>query len=169
MRTLTILFWLAIINLPISVWAADEFRYLLSVNVKEKILILHDGAGQELQRYAIAVPKNNWLPLPLAGKIKRIEMDPWWRPTEATKIAYLEKKGVELPDVVPPNDPQNAMGKVKIVIEFEKFAEPIRIHGTNEPSSIGKRISRGCIRMRNEDIVALAVILRNSKTEVVIQ
>jgi len=29
------------------------------------------------------------------------------------------------------------------------------IHGTNEPDSIGKHISGGCIRLRNEDIVEL--------------
>jgi lipoprotein-anchoring transpeptidase ErfK/SrfK len=29
------------------------------------------------------------------------------------------------------------------------------IHGTNEPSSIGFYVSKGCIRMRNEDIEAL--------------
>jgi lipoprotein-anchoring transpeptidase ErfK/SrfK len=31
----------------------------------------------------------------------------------------------------------------------------IGIHGTNRPSSIGKDASRGCIRMRNEDIEEL--------------
>lgn len=30
------------------------------------------------------------------------------------------------------------------------------IHGTNDPSSIGKRVSHGCIRMYNEDVVELA-------------
>lgn len=30
------------------------------------------------------------------------------------------------------------------------------IHGTNQPSSIGKRISRGCIRMHNRDVEDLA-------------
>lgn len=29
------------------------------------------------------------------------------------------------------------------------------IHGTNNPSSIGKEISNGCIRMYNEDIIEL--------------
>ena len=28
-----------------------------------------------------------------------------------------------------------------------------RIHGTNEPSSIGKKASSGCIRMFNEDVI----------------
>jgi hypothetical protein len=30
-----------------------------------------------------------------------------------------------------------------------------RIHGTNAPSSIGKRVSSGCIRMLNEDVMDL--------------
>ncbi len=30
------------------------------------------------------------------------------------------------------------------------------IHGTNNPASIGKQVSLGCIRMYNEDVVALS-------------
>ncbi len=30
------------------------------------------------------------------------------------------------------------------------------IHGTNRPSSIGKRVSKGCIRMFNQDVLWLA-------------
>lgn len=30
------------------------------------------------------------------------------------------------------------------------------IHGTNDPSSIGREVSRGCIRMYNRDVLALA-------------
>ncbi|MBH8598455.1 MULTISPECIES: L,D-transpeptidase [unclassified Thermoactinomyces] len=30
------------------------------------------------------------------------------------------------------------------------------IHGTNRPSSIGKRVSKGCIRMHNRDVEDLA-------------
>lgn len=30
------------------------------------------------------------------------------------------------------------------------------IHGTNDPSSIGKAVSRGCVRMYNEDVEELA-------------
>ncbi len=33
------------------------------------------------------------------------------------------------------------------------------IHGTNDPSSIGKAVSRGCIRMFNRDVEELASIL----------
>jgi lipoprotein-anchoring transpeptidase ErfK/SrfK len=30
-----------------------------------------------------------------------------------------------------------------------------RIHGTNEPSTIGTNVSSGCIRMMNEDVIDL--------------
>ncbi|WP_026672254.1 L,D-transpeptidase family protein [Alkalihalobacterium bogoriense] len=42
------------------------------------------------------------------------------------------------------------------------------IHGTNDPSSIGKAVSRGCIRMYNEDVEELAAIIPNG-TRVIIQ
>jgi lipoprotein-anchoring transpeptidase ErfK/SrfK len=35
----------------------------------------------------------------------------------------------------------------------------IGLHGTNDPSSIGKRMSHGCVRMRNRDITRLAKML----------
>jgi len=31
-----------------------------------------------------------------------------------------------------------------------------RIHGTNAPSTIGQRVSSGCIRLTNEDVIDLA-------------
>ena len=30
------------------------------------------------------------------------------------------------------------------------------IHGTNDPTSIGKQVSHGCVRMYNQDVVELA-------------
>ncbi|MDQ0270670.1 L,D-transpeptidase family protein [Cytobacillus purgationiresistens] len=35
------------------------------------------------------------------------------------------------------------------------------IHGTNNPSSIGKAVSHGCIRMHNKDVLELASIVPN--------
>lgn len=33
------------------------------------------------------------------------------------------------------------------------------IHGTNDPSSIGREVSQGCIRMYNEDVLQLTAIV----------
>ncbi|WP_411334927.1 L,D-transpeptidase family protein [Metabacillus indicus] len=35
------------------------------------------------------------------------------------------------------------------------------IHGTNDPSSIGKAVSRGCIRMQNKDVLDLGSLVPN--------
>lgn len=36
----------------------------------------------------------------------------------------------------------------------------IGIHGTHDPSSIGKRVTEGCIRLRNEDLLKLVELVR---------
>ncbi|CAM2899870.1 L,D-transpeptidase [Paenibacillus sediminis] len=33
------------------------------------------------------------------------------------------------------------------------------IHGTNDPSSIGKEVSHGCIRMHNDDVLTLSSLV----------
>ncbi|MEK6766046.1 MAG: L,D-transpeptidase [Planctomycetota bacterium] len=42
------------------------------------------------------------------------------------------------------------------------------MHGTSEPETIGKEMSNGCIRLRNEDVEELFNYV-NAKTKVVIQ
>lgn len=42
------------------------------------------------------------------------------------------------------------------------------IHGTNDPSSIGKAVSHGCIRMYNRDVLKLAEMVPNG-TKVIIR
>ena len=40
--------------------------------------------------------------------------------------------------------------------EFEGGPGQIGVHGTNDPSSVGRNVSHGCIRMQTQDIRALA-------------
>lgn len=45
------------------------------------------------------------------------------------------------------------------VIRDWKGGGGVGLHGTDDPSSVGRRVSHGCIRMRNEDIRALVSVL----------
>jgi hypothetical protein len=45
------------------------------------------------------------------------------------------------------------------VLRTWRFGGIIGLHGTNDPSSIGRRSSHGCIRLRNRDIRQLVPIL----------
>ncbi|MCA6112940.1 L,D-transpeptidase [Bradyrhizobium sp. CNPSo 4026] len=43
-----------------------------------------------------------------------------------------------------------------------------RLHGNNEPSTIGKAVSSGCIRLLNQDVIHLASNVANGTSIVVI-
>jgi lipoprotein-anchoring transpeptidase ErfK/SrfK len=60
------------------------------------------------------------------------------------------------------------MGTVAMVLKFDGKQSIYRLHGTNEPQSIGKRASSGCIRMKNEDIEELAKIIFDFKTKIIV-
>jgi len=47
--------------------------------------------------------------------------------------------------------PDNPLGARALYLGSSMF----RIHGTNEPSTIGQNVSSGCIRMMNEDVIDL--------------
>jgi lipoprotein-anchoring transpeptidase ErfK/SrfK len=60
------------------------------------------------------------------------------------------------PGVVIPAGPQNPLGTRWIGLSQKGLG----IHGTNEPRSIGKAASHGCIRMRRADLEQLFAVLR---------
>lgn len=63
-------------------------------------------------------------------------------------------------DPVPYGDPQNALGTRWIEwVTPDGKSTGLGFHGTNEPDSIGRDASQGCIRMRNADVERLYEIL----------
>ena len=60
------------------------------------------------------------------------------------------------PGVVIPPGPQNPLGPRWIGLNLKGYG----IHGTNQPGSIGRYASHGCIRMRNRDVQELFELVR---------
>ena len=54
-----------------------------------------------------------------------------------------------------PGGPDNPLGARALYLYADGVDTLYRIHGTNDPSSIGKAMSSGCIRMLNEDVAHL--------------
>jgi lipoprotein-anchoring transpeptidase ErfK/SrfK len=50
-----------------------------------------------------------------------------------------------------PGGPDNPLGARAMYLGDTLY----RIHGSNEPDTIGRAVSSGCIRMRNEDVMDL--------------
>jgi L,D-transpeptidase ErfK/SrfK len=77
--------------------------------------------------------------------VTRKQADPTWYPTAATRADRPE-----LPAVVPPG-PDNPLGRHAIYLGFPTYL----IHGTNRPYGVGRRVSRGCIRMYPDAVATL--------------
>lgn len=75
-------------------------------------------------------------------QVTSIEWNPWWIPPDSPWAAKEKRT---------PPGPTNPMGRVKINFEPLYF-----LHGTPARKSIGSAASHGCIRMFNEDAIALA-------------
>ena len=54
-----------------------------------------------------------------------------------------------------PGGPENPLGARALYLFADGKDTLFRIHGTNEPGTIGKSVSSGCIRMLNEDVADL--------------
>ena len=65
-------------------------------------------------------------------------------------IERERKKGRELPTFMA-GGPENPLGARALYLGNTLY----RIHGTNQPWTIGQAVSSGCIRMRNEDVMDL--------------
>ena len=119
----------------------------LIVNTIERRLYLVLPGGKA-RRYAVGVgkPGFEW-----AGthKVTRKAEWPSWTPP-AEMIAREKKKGRDLPRFMP-GGVDNPMGARALYLGSTIY----RIHGTNQAWSIGKAVSSGCIRMRNEDVMDL--------------
>ncbi|WP_079509663.1 L,D-transpeptidase [Mesobacillus jeotgali] len=63
---------------------------------------------------------------------------------------YYRKKDI------PGGDPNNPLGSRWIGFDAENTdGRTYGIHGTNDPASIGKKVSEGCIRLQNEAVESL--------------
>ncbi len=95
--------------------------------------------------YPIAVPaeKAMW-----RGRLKVTlkRENPDWTPTEK-----MRREDPRLPARVPGGHPQNPLGKRALYLGNTLY----RIHGTDAPWTIGSAVSKGCIRMLNEDVIDL--------------
>jgi lipoprotein-anchoring transpeptidase ErfK/SrfK len=83
------------------------------------------------------------------NKISRKAEWPDWRPP-AEMRERERKKGKKLP-IVMAGGPGNPLGARALYLGDTLY----RIHGTNQPHTIGMAVSSGCIRMRNEDVMDL--------------
>lgn len=95
--------------------------------------------------YPIASPRaqSRWSG---AERVTRKKVNPSWTPT-----ANMRRENPKLPAFVPGGHPRNPMGVRALYLGSTLY----RIHGTDSPWTIGKNVSKGCIRMHNSHVIEL--------------
>lgn len=95
--------------------------------------------------YPIAVPRqqSRWQG---TTTVTNKRVNPSWRPT-----GEMLRENPRLPRWVPGGHPMNPLGVRALYLGSSTY----RIHGTDAPETIGKAVSKGCIRMYNKDVLDL--------------
>jgi lipoprotein-anchoring transpeptidase ErfK/SrfK len=129
-------------------YTSNKKRGSIIVDTHSNNLYFVLGSGKAIQyRVATAKPGFEW-----AGTHTVASKTQWpdWRPP-----VEMRARRPELPAYMA-GGPKNPLGARAMYLGGSIY----RIHGTNEPSSIGKHASSGCIRMLNADVIELFQLVK---------
>ncbi|MEQ1956503.1 L,D-transpeptidase [Mesorhizobium sp. CN2-181] len=120
------------------------------VDTSERFLYTIESGGYAM-RYGVGVGQEG---LTLKGRatIGRKAVWPSWTPS-ASMIRRKPRLAQYAGGV--PGGPNNPLGARALYLYRGGDDTRFRIHGTNEPWTIGTAVSSGCIRMTNDDVIDL--------------
>ncbi len=118
------------------------------IDTSDRRLYLTRGDGTALA-YGIGVGREGftWTG---SKRISRKAQWPGWTPPKRMIERVRREEGRILPAYMP-GGPDNPLGARALYLGSSLF----RIHGTNQPWTIGRAVSSGCIRMANDDVTHL--------------
>jgi lipoprotein-anchoring transpeptidase ErfK/SrfK len=124
-------------------YRGSEAAGTVVVNTAERRLYYVLGGGRAI-RYTVGVGREGFQ---WAGSQSITNKQEWpdWRPP-----ADMIRRRPDLPRYMT-GGPHNPLGARAMYLGNSIY----RIHGSNEPETIGRAVSSGCIRMLNEDVVDL--------------
>jgi lipoprotein-anchoring transpeptidase ErfK/SrfK len=107
--------------------------------------LYHITSAGRAMSYPIAIPReqSRWQGNTVVSNKRE---NPDWRPTPE-----MLRENPKLPSWVPGGHPMNPLGVRALYLGSSTY----RIHGTDAPWTIGQNVSKGCIRMFNEDVMHL--------------
>ena len=124
-------------------YSGSEPAGTIVIDTPQRYLFLVQDNGTAV-RYGIGVGKPGFT---WAGEKKVTAKKEWpdWTPPE-----QMLRRRPDLPRYMP-GGPENPLGARALYLGSTLY----RIHGSNEPETIGQAVSSGCFRMTNEDVIDL--------------
>ncbi|MDH4555456.1 hypothetical protein E8F11_09745 [Pseudomonas sp. BN417] len=135
-------------------------RYILPPGPREGIVInlaeyrmYYYPKGQNVvHTYPLGIGREGWGSPIAATTITAKFPNPAWYPPKSIREEHAAD-GDPLPTMVPPG-PDNPLGPFKFKLGVPGYL----IHGSNKKFGIGMRVSHGCFRMLNNNVLALAAM-----------
>ena len=124
-------------------YAGAQVPGTIVIDTSNKFLYLVEGGGRAL-RYGIGVARPGFLWAGAKTITRKAEWPDWTPPSE-----MLARR----PDL--PRHMEGGMANPLGARAMYLGSSLYRIHGTNEPDTIGTNVSSGCIRLLNEDVADL--------------
>lgn len=115
------------------------------VNLSEMRLYFFPPDGGPIRTHPVGIGREGLDTPTGTTRIVRKAKDPSWYPTQEARA-----DNPDLPKVVGPG-PENPLGTRALYFDWPTYL----MHGTNNIWGIGRRISRGCIRMYPKDVEVL--------------
>lgn len=133
-------------------YPSSEKPGTIIVNTSERRLYYVLGDGQAI-RYGVGVGRQGYEWSGVATVGAKREWPAWYPPAEMIE-RELVQYGRQLPTKME-GGPENPLGARALYLYQGKKDTLYRIHGTNDPRTIGLAVSSGCIRMLNEEVIDL--------------
>lgn len=137
--------------LPQSVLFWGHAPGTIVVDPQNRFLYLAESPGVA-KRYGVGVGRAGLTFKGVAVVGRKAEW-PFWRPTQSM-IRRSPQKYARYANGLR-GGPRNPLGARALYLYRDGQDTMYRIHGTTEPSSIGRAVSNGCIRMINEHVIEL--------------
>lgn len=120
------------------------------INLAEYRMYYYPKGENVVHTYPLGIGREGWgSPITLT-KVTAKTANPAWYPPASIRAEHAAE-GDPLPMVVPPG-PDNPLGPFKFSLSLPGYL----IHGSNKKFGIGMRVSHGCFRMLNQNVLELA-------------
>jgi lipoprotein-anchoring transpeptidase ErfK/SrfK len=137
-------------------YPSTETPGTIIVDVQNRFLYSIEGSGRAT-RYGIGVGKQGFSWSGIATVHDKQEWPDWYPPKEMIerKPELIRQVSQLQSGLGVAGGPTNPLGARALYLWQGNKDTLYRIHGTNEPWTIGTNVSSGCIRMLNQDVIDL--------------
>ena len=137
-------------------YASQETPGTIIIDPQSRYLYLVEGGGRAM-RYGIGVGRQGFSWSGTATIRDKQEWPDWYPPKEMIQRQPELKRHLRQlrSGLGVAGGPTNPLGARAMYLWQGNKDTLYRIHGTNEPETIGTNVSSGCIRMLNQDVIDL--------------